>query len=163
MLRSRFVTSGDSSAPLRESVVLSLILTSPALRQQLAGRRGRRDVADQRRIPDLAELAARLRDPSAAIAADLPDLRARAARLLDRGALRGVKAIAWTDPDYPQQLAAIDDPPAVLWVRGYPELLSSPAVAVVGSRTGSPYACAVAERLAAGLVGRGVAVVSGLA
>ena len=163
MLRSRFVTSGDSSAPLRESVVLSLVLTRPALRQHVAGGGGRRDVADQRRIPDLAELAARLRDPPPAIAAGLPDLRARAARLLERGARRGVKAIAWTDPEYPPQLAAIDDPPAVLWVRGDPELLSSPAVAVVGSRTGSAYACAVAERLAAGLVGRGVAVVSGLA
>jgi DNA processing protein len=36
-------------------------------------------------------------------------------------------------------------------------------VAIVGSRAGSPYALAVAERLAADLASRGVAIVSGLA
>jgi DNA processing protein len=38
-----------------------------------------------------------------------------------------------------------------------------PAVAIVGSRSGTPYALAVAERLAADLAMRGIAVVSGLA
>ena len=159
----RLVTSGDSSSTLRESVVLSLVLTKPALRQHLAGGRLRRDAADQRRVLDLAELTERLRDAPAAVAARLPDLRACAARLLDRGVRTGVTAVSWTDPAYPPQLAEIDDPPAVLWVRGDPLPLSSPAVAVVGSRTGTPYACAVAEHLAAGLADRGVAVISGLA
>ena len=156
------MTRGDWSAALRESVVLSLILTRPALRRHLAGGR-RRDDADQRRVPGLAELAALLRHPPAAVASHLPDLRARAALLLERGTRAGVRALPWTDAEYPPQLAAIDDPPAVLWVRGDPARLSAPAVAVVGSRTGSPYACAVAERLAAGLAERGVAVISGLA
>ena len=157
------MTRGDRSAILCESVVLSLVLTRPALREHLAGGRRPRDAADQRRVPALAELAALLRDAPAALASRLPELRARAARLLDRGARAGVRAIGWTDPAYPRQLAEIDDPPAVLWVRGDPALLSAPAVAVVGSRTGSPYACAVAEHLAAGLAEHGVAVISGLA
>ena len=157
------MTLGDRSALLRESVVLSLVLTRPGLRQQLVSGRGRRDAADQRRVPELAELAALLREPPSVLAPSLPELRARAARLLDRGTSRGLTAISWTDPGYPRQLAAIDDPPAVLWVRGDPGPLGAPAVAVVGSRTGSPYACSVAEHLAAGLAARGVTVVSGLA
>src|SRR5205807_4502131 len=49
----------------------------------------------------------------------------------------------------------------VLWVRGIGRALDGPAVAIVGSRAGSPYALAVAERLAADLASRGVIVVSG--
>src|SRR5947208_8027487 len=48
-------------------------------------------------------------------------------------------------------------------MRGVAAALDRPAVAIVGSRAGSPYALAVAERLAADLAARGVAVVSGLA
>ena len=163
LLVQRCVTCGDSAAALREAVVLSLVLTRPALRGHLAGGRRRRDDADQRRVPGLAELAALLRDAPAPVASQLSGLRARAARLLDRGTSAGVRALPWTHAAYPRQLAAIDDPPAVLWVRGDPARLSAPAVAIVGSRTGSPYACAVAERLAAGLAEGGVAVISGLA
>jgi DNA processing protein len=71
--------------------------------------------------------------------------------------------IAWSDPPYPLELTAIYDPPAVIWIRGDPGVFRAPAVAIVGSRAGSPYALAVAERLAGELAERGVAVVSGLA
>jgi DNA processing protein len=87
----------------------------------------------------------------------------RTAAVLGRAADLGIAAIAWDDPAYPIMLAAIADPPPVLWVRGSPEVLARPAVAIVGSRAGSPYALAVAERLAADLAGRGLVVVSGLA
>jgi DNA processing protein len=60
-------------------------------------------------------------------------------------------------------LSAIIDPPPVLWVRGQIQALERVAVAIVGSRAGSPYALSVAERLAADLAARGVAIVSGLA
>ena len=60
--------------------------------------------------------------------------RAEAARLLDAGRTRGIEAIAWTDPRYPPLLRTIADPPAVLWVRGTAEVLTRPAVAIVGSR-----------------------------
>jgi DNA processing protein len=93
----------------------------------------------------------------------VPALRARAAAALDAGALRGLDLVAWNDPDYPAPLAAIIDPPPVVWLRGLRTVLSRPAVAIVGSRAGSPYALAVAEQLAADLAVRGVVVVSGLA
>jgi DNA processing protein len=60
-------------------------------------------------------------------------------------------------------LTTIPDPPPVLWALGCVDALTAPAVAIVGSRAGSEYALAVAERLAADLAACGVAVVSGLA
>jgi DNA processing protein len=57
----------------------------------------------------------------------------------------------------------IADPPPILWVNGEMAGLERPCVALVGSRSGSPYALIVAEQLAADLAGRGVTVVSGLA
>jgi DNA processing protein len=90
-------------------------------------------------------------------------LRSRAARALADGKRLDAAAVAWDEPAYPPSLAAIADPPAVLWMAGCREALQSPAVAIVGSRAGSPYALAVAERLAADLAARGVVVVSGLA
>ena len=90
-------------------------------------------------------------------------LRSRATRALDDAALIGAVPISWSAPDYPPSLAAIVDPPVVLWVAGCADVLQKPAVAIVGSRAGSPYALAVAERLAADLACRNVVVVSGLA
>jgi DNA processing protein len=76
---------------------------------------------------------------------------------------RGIDALPWSDASYPAALAAIIDPPFVLWTRGVTAVLDRPAVALVGSRAASPHALAVAERLAADLAARGVVVVSGLA
>ena len=93
-----------------------------------------------------------------------PDaLRSRAAQAMDRAGQAGIDPVAWNDPAYPSALAAIVDPPPVLWIRGTRAALETPAVAVVGSRAGSAYALAVAERLAADLASHGVTIVSGLA
>src|SRR5439155_4936756 len=69
----------------------------------------------------------------------------------------------WSDARYPAALTTIVDPPPVIWVRGAIDALRAHAVAIVGSRAGSPYALAVAERIAADLAARGIVVVSGLA
>ena len=90
-------------------------------------------------------------------------LRTRAVAALRRAEGRGIDAVPWSDPRYPAALAAIVDPPPVLWVRGHVDVLGATCVAIVGSRAGSPYALAVAERLATDLASRGVVVVSGLA
>ena len=90
-------------------------------------------------------------------------LVARASAALRRGADCGLHLVPWSDASYPAALAVIADPPPVLWVRGTPAALTSRAVAIVGSRAGSPYGLAVAERLAADLAARGIVVVSGLA
>jgi DNA processing protein len=94
----------------------------------------------------------------------LPDvLRGRALAALARAAASAISLVPWSDAAYPAALAAIPDPPAVLWARGNLTSLSRPAVAIVGSRAGSPYGLSVAEHLAADLAGRGIVVVSGLA
>jgi DNA processing protein len=92
-----------------------------------------------------------------------PTLRTRAAAAIRRAQDHGIAPVPWSDAQYPAALMTIADPPPVIWVRGVIDRLSSHAVAIVGSRAGSPYALAVAERLAADLAARGVVVVSGLA
>jgi DNA processing protein len=90
-------------------------------------------------------------------------LRSRAVAAVERAAASGITPISWNDPAYPAALTTIIDPPPVLWLRGCAATLSRPSVAVVGARAGSPYALAVAERLAAELSAAGLVVVSGLA
>lgn len=90
-------------------------------------------------------------------------LRARASAAIVRGNAAGLLPLMRSEADYPSALAAIVDPPFVLWTRGISDVLHLPAVAIVGSRAGSPYALAVAERLASDLAARGIVIVSGLA
>lgn len=90
-------------------------------------------------------------------------LRSLAAAGIERAATVGLTGLARDDERYPPMLHDTVDPPPVLWVHGQPEVLSRLAVAVVGSRAGSPYALSVAERLGADLAARGVVVTSGLA
>jgi len=67
-------------------------------------------------------------------------------------------------PLWPAELEHLDHPPEELWARGVPELLRrGPRVAVVGTRSPTPYGELQAARLATGLADRGVVVVSGLA
>jgi DNA processing protein len=67
------------------------------------------------------------------------------------------------DPAYPRQLLEIYDPPAVLRVRGDVEALSSPGIAIVGTRHPTPYGLGMAERLACDLAARGLIIFSGMA
>jgi DNA processing protein len=124
-----------------------------------------RDVAEQLRAGDSpGDVFDRL---LAQRGRDHPDtrsmVRSRAEAAIARAAQRGIDVIAWSDAAYPPALAAIVDPPPVLWVRGLGAALAPPSVAIVGSRAGSPYALAVAERLAGDLAARGLVIVSGLA
>ena len=80
---------------------------------------------------------------------------------MERVEKAGARLIGLGDAEYPPLLAAIDDPPPVLYVKG--DLSSVPAVAVVGSRKMTSYGRTVAERIAGGLAAQGVTVVSGFA
>jgi DNA processing protein len=71
--------------------------------------------------------------------------------------------IARRSARYPPLLAQLHDPPAKLYVRGDPDELARPAVAVVGARSCSAYGAQVARDLARELAASGVSVVSGLA
>lgn len=76
---------------------------------------------------------------------------------------QNVKIICLGDPDYPESLAQVYYPPMVLYVKGNGDLLGRPAVAVVGSRTPTPYGREMAKKIAGGLAQRGMLIISGLA
>lgn len=85
-------------------------------------------------------------------------------RLATAIAEHGVAAIPLVDDAYPARLRAIDLPPPVLFVLGDQRALSAcRAIAVVGTRRPTDAGRRTAARLAAQLVRRGAAVVSGLA
>ncbi|RZA32456.1 MAG: DNA-protecting protein DprA [Lysobacteraceae bacterium] len=67
------------------------------------------------------------------------------------------------DADYPASLRHIPDPPLLLYLQGQRALLSSPMIAVVGSRNASTQGRANAEAFAESLSRAGLCVVSGMA
>lgn len=87
------------------------------------------------------------------------DPRAQWERLTQLGAAM----ICLGDPDYPENLKNIADPPAVLFVRGTLAVRDLVAIAVVGSRFASPMGLNTTRRLCGDLAKAGVTVVSGLA
>jgi DNA processing protein len=64
---------------------------------------------------------------------------------------------------YPRLLTEITDPPLLLWVRGDVHLLRSAGIAVVGTRSPSPYGKDMAALFTRDLVRRGMTIISGLA
>ena len=96
---------------------------------------------------------------------DVRRVPSRAALLAELEALASLEGCLLTkaDPAYPELLRSLADAPPALALRGDPELLDRPAVAVVGSRNASANGCAFARRLARELAAAGVVVVSGLA
>jgi len=90
--------------------------------------------------------------------------------LLERGraraeGLRG-REIDFTtvlDDAYPGQLAAIADPPPILFSRGSLSNLYRPAIAIVGSRKPTDYGRGIAAKLAGELASLGFVITSGLA
>ncbi len=83
--------------------------------------------------------------------------------------LAGVRKIAgcsllnWTEPEYPQALLQIYDPPVLLYVRGDPQVLNLPSVSIVGTRRPTLYGTQMAQRLGHDLAARGLVIISGLA
>lgn len=67
------------------------------------------------------------------------------------------------DPLYPPQLKLINDPPLLLYVKGLPEVLLLPQLAVVGSRNASQAGLKNTWEFCQDLAGRGLVITSGLA
>lgn len=89
-----------------------------------------------------------------------------ASRLRRAADAAGLEAICRHSPDYPAALLALAGPPAVLHLSHRErarELLSEPAVAVVGARRASSYGLEMGRALGRGLSATGVTVVSGMA
>lgn len=75
----------------------------------------------------------------------------------------GHVVLTLADAEYPKQLLEIPDPPALIYVVGKVELLSSPTLAVVGSRNATPQGLKNARDFARTLSDAGLAIASGLA
>lgn len=82
---------------------------------------------------------------------------------LANGERLGAEMVFAGEARYPPLLAASDPPPPLLWVRGNVELLSAPAVAIVGARIASASGQRFARALGSELGQAGYLVVSGLA
>lgn len=75
----------------------------------------------------------------------------------------GSEIITLADPEYPSLLKQIYDPPVLFWLKGSPEALSKPGIAVVGTRNTSPYGRKMAKKLTGELADEGLCIFSGLA
>jgi DNA processing protein len=80
-----------------------------------------------------------------------------------RAAGANVTIVSGEDVSYPARLKEIYDPPLVLYVRGDPEVLTRPGIAMVGTRHPTPYGSGMAERLACDLAAQGLVIISGMA
>lgn len=76
---------------------------------------------------------------------------------------RGMCALSWHDPLFPQRLREIPDPPALLYVSGDASLLAGPCIGVVGARKCTRHGLDAAARISAELSRMGLSIVSGLA
>jgi len=82
---------------------------------------------------------------------------------LEHARQAGARALFTIEPGYPAALAALDAPPPLLYVKGKPELLNRPIVAIVGSRQCSAAGSKLARHFAADLSRAGYVIASGLA
>ncbi len=114
------------------------------------------------RLPLTALEAQRFPGPSVQFIADGQALRAATEEATRLRAI-GAQFLPFNDGLYPARLREIFDPPPVLWVRGDAHLLSTHGIAVVGTRSPSPYGSGMAELLSRDLATRNVLIMSGMA
>ncbi|MGA9182882.1 MAG: DNA-processing protein DprA [Candidatus Acidiferrales bacterium] len=107
---------------------------------------------EAQRLPAAVAQAIHTRQPLSAAAKELAQAQAA-----------GIRLLTWDEPEYPQRLREIYDPPPLLYVRGNIELLNRHQISIVGSRRPTPYGNQMAERLSRDLADRGLVIVSGLA
>src|ERR1700674_6140499 len=108
------------------------------------------------RLPDLARRGGAAR-PGRICSEDDARAELAASRRL------GVTLVAADEAGYPPRLAALDDAPPLLGVRGAPDVLMRPVISVVGSRNASGAGLKFAGTLARDLGEAGFVIASGLA
>ncbi len=87
-----------------------------------------------------------------------------AERILENCDRLGLRILTIEDAEYPQRLKSVYDPPLLLYVRGrLPRFDDECAVAVVGTRTSTPYGELCAEKLSFSMARQGALILSGLA
>lgn len=94
---------------------------------------------------------------------DRDEAVARAERIVAWAAAAGAHILLLGEPEYPDALCELGDPPTRLFALGDAALLARPRVGIVGTRHASHSGERVAHQLAAGFARAGVTVVSGMA
>lgn len=115
----------------------------------------RAPVKDLCQVPGVGKKLAKALDPTA--------LSRAADRELLEAEQQKVTILTCNDRRYPESLRHIYSPPAVLYVKGDVELLTTPCVAMVGSRAATVYGKRIAGDMACRLARGGITVVSGVA
>lgn len=85
-------------------------------------------------------------------------------KITEDAAAQGIQIISIADSLYPKRLRLINDPPAILYIKG--NLIpfeTSPNIAIIGTREPTPHGQKIAERLGYQFAQRGCGIVSGLA
>jgi DNA processing protein len=116
-----------------------------------------------RQIPGIGETIARETAERLASPAWRQTAYLAAEEQLARAERLGATVVTILDPAYPPLLKEIYDPPLLLFVRGNPEALSLPSLAVVGTRKATAYGKQATEFICREMVGNGYAIFSGLA
>ncbi len=87
-----------------------------------------------------------------------------AEKVLEQSQEKGIRLLPLRDPDYPDRLKNIADPPVLLYCRGrLPDFDRRPPVGVVGTRKASAYGLSAARRMGYQLAQWGFLVVTGMA
>ena len=148
---------------VRDWISLSLVTgVGPALFFQLISRYGSpTGVLDGAAL--VVKESASLRSGSLVELHDISRLRRRADQELKALDKIGARALVRDEPDYPELLGHIKQPPPVVYLHGDCTLLKMNAVAIVGSRAATSYGRRVCRAFARDLALAGICVVSGLA
>ncbi len=73
------------------------------------------------------------------------------------------RIITLIDPEYPELLKQIYDPPVLFWIKGEVNALSKPGIGVIGTRNTTSYGRKMANKLSKELGKEGLCIYSGLA
>lgn len=84
-------------------------------------------------------------------------------RILDECKQHGIDVLLDTDPEFPELLSHIPDPPDMLFIRGTFKPCDRMAIAIVGARHATTAGHRIAKTFANGLARAGLTIVSGLA
>ncbi|MBW1997009.1 MAG: DNA-protecting protein DprA [Deltaproteobacteria bacterium] len=112
-------------------------------------------------LADLMELEGMRKDVALKIVEK--DFAGDPSKVLERLEKIDARPVTYHDSEYPPNLKEIYDPPMLLYVKGKRIPANITYVAVVGSRSPTPYGLNAAEKIAQGLARRGLGVVSGMA
>ncbi len=107
-------------------------------------------------IPDLAAQGGKKRPlkipPLAAIERELEAIEHMGAQMLVIG-----------EPDYPVRLAATEDGPPIVFIKGHVHMLSKESIGIVGARNASAAGMRITQTIAGKLSEKGIVITSGLA